>query len=40
MRSLSGSYLIAFVASGLACLLASMLVLRMSPRGAPIAAAE
>ena len=40
VRSLSGSYLIAFVASGLACLLASMLVLRMSPRGAPVAVAE
>lgn len=39
VRSLYGSYLIAFIASGLACLLASMLVLRMTPRGA-IAVAE
>jgi MFS family permease len=34
VRTLSGSYLMAFIASGLACLLASMLVLRVSPRGA------
>ncbi len=32
VRSLSGSYLIAFLASGLACLMASMLVLRVTPR--------
>ena len=40
VRSLSGSYLIAFIASGLACLMASMLVLRVSPRGALLPAAE
>jgi MFS family permease len=34
VRSLSGSYMLAFVASGMACLLASMLVLRITPRGA------
>lgn len=34
VRSLSGSYLIAFLASGLACLMASMLVLRVTPRAA------
>jgi len=39
VRSLSGSYLMAFIASGLACLMASMLVLRVTPRGA-MAAAE
>jgi MFS family permease len=33
VRSLSGSYLMAFIASGLACLMASMLVLRVTPRG-------
>ena len=33
VRSLSGSYLMAFIASGVACLLASMLVLRVTPRG-------
>jgi MFS family permease len=32
VRSLSGSYLLAFMASGLACLMASMLVLRVTPR--------
>ncbi|HXT79241.1 MAG TPA: MFS transporter [Acetobacteraceae bacterium] len=40
VRSASGSYLLAFVASGIACLLASMLVLRITPRGAMVAAAE
>ena len=40
VRSLSGSYLIAFVASGMACLLASMLVLRMTPRGVAVAIVE
>jgi MFS family permease len=39
VRSLSGSYLMAFIASGLACLMASMLVLRVTPRRA-LAAAE
>lgn len=34
VRSLSGSYLMAFIASGLACLMASMLVLRVTPRRA------
>jgi MFS family permease len=32
VRGISGSYLMAFIASGLACLMASMLVLRMTPR--------
>lgn len=40
VRSLSGSYLMAFIASGLACLMASMLVLRVSPRGTLLPAAE
>ena len=39
VRSMSGSYLMAFIASGLACLMASMLVLRVTPRAA-LAAAE
>ena len=39
VRSLSGSYMLAFVASGVACLLASMLVLRITPRGALVAVA-
>jgi predicted MFS family arabinose efflux permease len=34
VRSVSGSYLLAFLASGLACLLASLLVLRVTPRAA------
>ncbi len=40
VRSVSGSYLLAFVGSGVACLLASMLVLRITPREAriPVAA--
>lgn len=38
VRSLSGSYLIAFMASGAACLLASMLVLRVSPTPVVVAA--
>ena len=40
VRSVSGSYLLAFLASGLACLAASMLVLRITPRGKLVAAAE
>jgi MFS family permease len=40
VRSLSGSYLLAFLASGLACLMASMLVLRITPRGQLVVAAE
>ena len=40
VRSLSGSYMMAFIASGLACLLASMLVLRVTPRRAAVAVAE
>jgi MFS family permease len=40
VRSMSGSYLMAFIASGLACLMASMLVLRITPRAAAIAVAE
>jgi len=39
VRSLSGSYMMAFIASGLACLMASLLVLRMTPRTA-LAVAE
>jgi predicted MFS family arabinose efflux permease len=40
IRSLSGSYMMAFVASGAACLMASLLVMRITPRGklAPVAA--
>ena len=33
VRSTSGSYLLAFLASGLACLAASILVLRITRRG-------
>jgi predicted MFS family arabinose efflux permease len=41
VRSLSGSYLMAFIASGIACLMASMLVLRVTPRqGLAAAVAE
>jgi MFS family permease len=40
VRSASGSYLLAFLASGLACLAASMLVLRITPRGKLVVAAE
>jgi MFS family permease len=40
VRSLEGSYLLAFVASGLACLLASLLVLRITRPAAALAAAE
>jgi predicted MFS family arabinose efflux permease len=40
VRSVEGSYLIAFVASGLACLLASMLVLRITRPASALAAAE
>lgn len=40
IRSVSGSYLLAFMASGAACLMASMLVLRVTPRGALNAAAS
>jgi predicted MFS family arabinose efflux permease len=39
VRSLSGSYLLAFVASGVACLLASLLALRVTPRGRLVAVA-
>ena len=38
VRSASGSYLLAFLASGVACLAASMLVLRITPRGKLVAA--
>lgn len=38
VRSLEGSYLLAFLASGLACLMAALLVLRVTPRGALVAA--
>jgi len=40
VRSASGSYLLAFLASGIACLAASMLVLRITPRGKLAVAAE
>jgi predicted MFS family arabinose efflux permease len=40
VRSVSGSYMIAFLASGLACLMASLLVLRITPRGTLVAVAE
>jgi predicted MFS family arabinose efflux permease len=40
VRSLEGSYLLAFVASGLACLLASLVVLRISRPVPALAAAE
>jgi len=40
VRSLEGSYLLAFVASGVACLLASLLVLRISRPAPVLAAAE
>ncbi len=40
VRSASGSYLLAFLASGVACLAASMLVLRITPRGKLVMAAE
>jgi predicted MFS family arabinose efflux permease len=40
VRSAEGSYLIAFVASGLACLMASMLVLRITRPAPALAAAE
>jgi MFS family permease len=40
VRTWTGSYLLAFMASGLACLLASMLVLRIAPVRPAMAAAE
>ncbi len=40
VRSASGSYLLAFLASGLACLAASMLVLRITPRRRLVVVAE
>jgi MFS family permease len=40
IRSTSGSYLLAFLASGIACLAASILVLRITPRGKMVMAAE
>lgn len=40
VRSYAGSYMMAFLASGLACLMASVLVLRVTPRAALAAAAE
>jgi MFS family permease len=40
VRSASGSYLLAFLASGIACLGASLLVLRITPRGKMVVAAE
>lgn len=38
VRDMAGSYLLAFVASGVACLAASLLVLRVTPRGQLVAA--
>ena len=40
VRTWTGSYLLAFMASGLACLLASMLVLRIARVRPAMAAAE
>ena len=40
VRTASGSYLLAFLASGVACLAASALVLRITPRGKLVMAAE
>ncbi len=40
VRTASGSYLLAFIASGVACLAASMLVLRITPRAKMLLAAE
>ena len=40
VRDLTGSYLLAFIASGLACLVASLLVLRISRGGLAVAVAE
>jgi MFS family permease len=40
VRSASGSYLLAFLASGVACMAASMLVLRITPRAKLAVAAE
>jgi predicted MFS family arabinose efflux permease len=40
VRSATGSYLLAFMASGLACLLASLLVLRIAPQRRMAVAAE
>ena len=39
VRDASGSYFLAFIASGIACLAASLLVLRVSPTGKLVAAA-
>lgn len=39
IRSMSGSYMMAFVASGAACLMASLLVMRITPRSKLAAAA-
>jgi predicted MFS family arabinose efflux permease len=40
VRDITGTYLVAFITSGLACLVASLLVLRISRSGALVAAAE
>jgi hypothetical protein len=40
VRTWTGSYLLAFLASGLACLLASMLVMRIARTQPAMAAAE
>jgi hypothetical protein len=40
VRGLTGSYLLAFLTAGLACLLASLLVLRIAGAPAVVAAAE
>ena len=40
VRDLTGTYLLAFITSGLACLVASLLVLRISRGGFVVAVAE
>jgi len=40
VRSVTGDYVLAFITSGLACLLAALLVLRISRAGPVLAAAE
>jgi len=40
VRDITGTYLLAFITSGLACLVASLLVLRISRNGLVVAAAE
>ena len=40
VRGLTGSYMLAFLASGLACLMAALLVLRVTRRAPALALAE